>query len=908
MQQQLASPSPPTEVRGQLAEDLFSYLAILRRGWVYVAVSMAICLTLAVIVASRIATTYQATARLLVLQQGGARNMTSGGDPLAMRGNYEESLATHLQIIRSPITVEQALKAAGLTALGTESVVNRLTVTVPEPTARVIQVGYMAGTRDEAMNVMHAVIKSYEDFLEKNFKRSTTDTINLFMKARDELLSDVNDLEEKYLKFRQKNPSYSTDENGRSIAARRLERWEQAANQAMVQSLHLQSQLEMGKKLLNNGADTATIATALSRLGPVSGDPAISADPARPETSSTLSIDQLEVQLEDLELKRTLATRLLDHLRAGRDADSGVASISEDEILQEFDAEAATFDLKSSLARAQAKLSNMKRNVRGYDPALQNATGRVKDIEQALAQLWKRRKPLIALSIARLNTDDLVRQAETELRTLTAKEAAFRESLAQIKQERLVKARHTRAQLVETAGANDARVRHYDELIARLEQTSSSLDDSNSQGTARAQTLIGSIEQGLQAVESLRTRIKEQFEKDVTEAKDAEIGMLAESNLRHNLERQRALYNSVLDQLRKAQLVSDFGSITAQTLNPPSVMANQPKRALIVIIALLLGAGMGAGIAFVSDQLDTRIRSLSEMRRALNLCVLGVIPSLSREQRETSGMIGLICHALPRSFISEAYKSIRTNFEYLRRSQNAQVVLVSSPQSGDGKSTTASNLAISLAHAGRKVLLVDADMRRPTQHHVHNLGRDQGLPHVLKDVLPLHRAVQTSQIENLDLLLAGPEVSNPAELLASHHLARMVAEMREIYDVVIFDSPPLLAVADPSIIAAAVDAIILVVRTTSTCRPDVERTVELLRTLGTPVLGTVINGITPDQMGSRYGYRYGYGSGYGNRYGYGHGYGSYGNYGTYGSGDSSTEKDLTDASARPGISNGTASH
>ena len=122
---------------------------------------------------------------------------------------------------------------------------------------------------------------------------------------------------------------------------------------------------------------------------------------------------------------------------------------------------------------------------------------------------------------------------------------------------------------------------------------------------------------------------------------------------------------------------------------------------------------------------------------------------------------------------------------------------------------------------------------------------------MLKDVLPLHRAVQTSQIENLDLLLAGPEVSNPAELLASHHLARTVAEMREIYDVVIFDSPPLLAVADPSIIASVVDAMILhVVRTTSTCRPDVEpETVELLRTLGTPVLGTVINGITPGPDG-----------------------------------------------------------
>jgi polysaccharide biosynthesis transport protein len=347
--------------------------------------------------------------------------------------------------------------------------------------------------------------------------------------------------------------------------------------------------------------------------------------------------------------------------------------------------------------------------------------------------------------------------------------------------------------------------------------------------------------------------------------------LISESHLKNNLERQRTLFNSVVDQLRQAQLVSDFGSITAQTINPPGVSEVRQQRGFFLAAALLAGVGLGAGIAFVADQLDSRIRSLSEMRRALNLSVLGLIPSLSREQRETSGVIGLICHSLPRSFISEAYKSVRTNFEYLRRSRNAQVILVTSPQSGDGKSTTASNLAISLAHAGRKVLLIDADMRRPTQHQIYGFERDRGLPHVLKDILPLHRAVRPSQVENLDLLLAGPEVSNPAELLASNHLARCVEEVRQAYDVVIIDSPPLLAVADPSIIAASADGVILVVRTTSTCRPDVERTVELLKTLGTPVLGAVINGITPEQMGVRYGSQY--------RYGYGYGYGSYGSNG-----------------------------
>ena len=348
----------------------------------------------------------------------------------------------------------------------------------------------------------------------------------------------------------------------------------------------------------------------------------------------------------------------------------------------------------------------------------------------------------------------------------------------------------------------------------------------------------------------------------MAEAKKAEVGMLAEANLRSGLERQRTLFNSVVDQLNQAKLVSDFGSTTSQTLNPPSVRENRPQRALIALAALFAGSAMGAGMAFVAAQLDTRIRTLTEMRRALNLGVLGIIPAIGREQREATGEVGLISHALPRSFLSEAYKTIRTNLEFLRRGHKAEVILVTSPGAGDGKSTTASNLAISLAHAGRKVLLVDADLRRPTLHAIFATGRDRGLPHVLKDILPLHRAVRPTLVENLDLLTAGPEVSNPAELLASPHLASALKEMRQAYDVVIVDSSPLLAVADPSILAQAADGILLVVRTTATRRQDVERTVELLRALGAPVLGAVINGITQDEIGDRYG-TYGYGYGYG---------------------------------------------
>ena len=187
------------------------------------------------------------------------------------------------------------------------------------------------------------------------------------------------------------------------------------------------------------------------------------------------------------------------------------------------------------------------------------------------------------------------------------------------------------------------------------------------------------------------------------------------------------------------------------------------------------------------------------------------------------------------------------------------MILLTSPHSGDGKSTTASNLAINIAQVGRRVLLVDADLRRPSQDRIHDLDDRRGLVHVLKDLLPIEKVVQPSVVENLSLIAAGPEVSNPAELLASGQFTAFLERARELYDLVIIDSSPLLVVADPAIIGPQVDGIIVVVRDEVTRRYDAERATELLNTMGTPVLGFVVNGFNFEKTGgnSRYGYGYG---------------------------------------------------
>ncbi|WP_435022516.1 polysaccharide biosynthesis tyrosine autokinase (plasmid) [Tundrisphaera sp. TA3] len=850
---------PPAEAAGYLAGDIHAVLGILRRGWRYVAVSAAVCLTLGIIYAARGKVTYQASARVLVLQHGG-RVLPGGGDPHQAAKGFEDSLSTHTMIIRSPIIVQRALDASGLGGLPAESVVDRLTVTVPMATARVLQVGYAAATHDEAQKVIAGVISSYEGFLRDNYQKNSSETIKLFVKARDELNNDLIKMEREYLEHRKENPTYLVDGNGRSFISRRLDQWDQESNRAMVRALQLQSQLELGRSLIGRGTDPAIVASALDRIG-AGGDGGATPAGADGAGASGHPDDRFEAQLYEVGFQRLAAARLVDHLRSERDNAAAASPPDPGDVAALFESDPETIRLRSAIQEATAKADDARRIARNAsDPAGAGARARVRAFEAKLEAHWLRSRPRIEAELSRPDMDGAIREAEADLRRLTAREAALKETLAQVKADRLRKGLAERDQLAGLHGAQDARVLELDRRIARLRDDPADGTDLES---TRGAALIGSLEQSLAAVGVIRDRIRQQFQADVAESRKAESGMLAEANLRNNLERQRALFNSVVDQLKHAQIASDFGSVTAQIINPPSVREIRPRGGSIVLAGLLLGTALGAGLAFLVDKLDSRFRTLSEIRCALDLNVLGMIPELAGGQREGPDAMGLICHAQPRSFVSESFKSIRTNFESLRRNLDAKVIVVTSPSSSEGKSTTASNLAISLAHAGRSVLLIDADMRRPTQHLIHGVPKDRGLPEVLRRATPLSRAVAATAVENLDLLPAGSSVSNPSELLASRHLERIIEEMRRGYDVVILDSPPLLAVADPAIIASVVDGIVLVVRATSTCRPDIERAVEILGSLEAPVLGAVINGITPDLMRSRHGYGYGYGYGYG---------------------------------------------
>jgi capsular exopolysaccharide synthesis family protein len=186
-----------------------------------------------------------------------------------------------------------------------------------------------------------------------------------------------------------------------------------------------------------------------------------------------------------------------------------------------------------------------------------------------------------------------------------------------------------------------------------------------------------------------------------------------------------------------------------------------------------------------------------------------------------------------------------------------KVIQVTSPDAGDGKTTLAANLAVSIAQSGKRIILIDADFRKPRQHKLFHVSSEVGLASVIAEQAELKEAIQPTAVENLDLLPCGPRPQNPAELLTSPRFKELLDAISEEYAWVLIDTPPLLAVSDPSVVAARVDGVLLVIRAAKNGRPNAERAREILYTLGANVVGVIVNGAARDGRAGGYGYHYG---------------------------------------------------
>jgi protein-tyrosine kinase len=214
----------------------------------------------------------------------------------------------------------------------------------------------------------------------------------------------------------------------------------------------------------------------------------------------------------------------------------------------------------------------------------------------------------------------------------------------------------------------------------------------------------------------------------------------------------------------------------------------------------------------------------------------------------------LVAHWNPKSPIAEAYRTIRTNIQFASIDKEIKTILVTSTAPSEGKSTTAANLAIVMAQAGKKTLYIDADMRKPTGHKTFRVPNRQGLTSCLVGQSNVHGVIQSTEIENLHVITAGPIPPNPAELLASNRMKEFIRELKKEFDQIIIDSPPVLAVADATILATQVDGCILVVNAGKTNREMAIKAKQQLENVKAPMLGVVLN--NKEMKGNSYYYYY----------------------------------------------------
>ncbi len=211
----------------------------------------------------------------------------------------------------------------------------------------------------------------------------------------------------------------------------------------------------------------------------------------------------------------------------------------------------------------------------------------------------------------------------------------------------------------------------------------------------------------------------------------------------------------------------------------------------------------------------------------------------------------------PRSPISESYRALRTNIEFSSIDDQLQVLMVSSAGPGEGKSTTITNLAVTFAQSEKRVVLVDADLRKPTAHHTFSISNRYGLSSVISQQCSLEEAIQMSDIPNLDVITSGAIPPNPAEMMNSKRMTLIIEKLRQMYDIILIDTPPLLAVTDAQIVATKSDGVILVVDQGKVKREIASKAVKNLENVNARILGVVLNNVKRKANEEAYYYYYG---------------------------------------------------
>jgi capsular exopolysaccharide synthesis family protein len=393
---------------------------------------------------------------------------------------------------------------------------------------------------------------------------------------------------------------------------------------------------------------------------------------------------------------------------------------------------------------------------------------------------------------------------------------------------------------------------------------------------AASQEIFNKIVEQEVEVHSSRSRAQEY--KKLVDQMSSRLSMLPIQTLQYaRLERELKLNESLyltMKQKYEESRITEAGQMGKVRILDPALIAVKvkPNKKMSLLLGVFLGLSVGLGYAFLREFFDNTVKAVEHLERK-GLTILGIIPDMvganpknAVKKAATPSHGGtdfkrrLITYEDPKSPISESYRSLRTNISYASTiDKKIRSLLISSSQPGEGKSTTTANLAIAFAQLRKKTLLVDADLRKPVQHNVFGHSRGPGLSeYLVGDVLDIDTIIHQTKVENLSIITAGGLPPNPSELLGSNAMSQLVDKLEKEWDMVLFDSPPIVAVTDASMISAELDAIALVVKAGQTERSAVDQALDTIRNVKAPLIGAILNGASQESLGGKYAYYYSY--------------------------------------------------
>lgn len=329
-------------------------------------------------------------------------------------------------------------------------------------------------------------------------------------------------------------------------------------------------------------------------------------------------------------------------------------------------------------------------------------------------------------------------------------------------------------------------------------------------------------------------------------------------NMKREVETNSKIYETMLSRMKETMATEGIEDTNVIVIDKAEVPTRPiaPRRAMNMLLGLLVGIFGGVGLAFLFEKLDNTIKSAEDLEKAGETSVLATISKWDVKENE------LIVHKDRFAAVSEIFRALRTALLFTSPDKPLKTMVISSANPQEGKTLVSSNLAVTIAQSGAKVLIVDADMRRPRLHKVFNHANSQGLSNVLTQSNDPLEFIYQSPIENLSVLFCGPIPPAPSELLGSRKMKELVEILRGHFDFVIFDTPPFLSITDSVVLTTHVDGVLVVARYNSTQKEVLNRALQSLRDVKANIVGTVLNDVNLERERYRYPYYSYYRSGY----------------------------------------------